>query len=45
MAVDETVENVSDQTIYLWSAVDVDTGKIIALCASMGRSILKACEW
>ncbi|MEM4164136.1 MAG: hypothetical protein QXI99_07810 [Candidatus Caldarchaeum sp.] len=37
---DETVEKASGQTVYLWSAVDVDTGEIIAVYASRGRSIL-----
>ncbi|MEM2041538.1 MAG: DDE-type integrase/transposase/recombinase, partial [Nitrososphaerota archaeon] len=42
VAVDETVEKASGQTVHLWSAVDVDTGEIIAVYASRGRSILNA---
>ncbi|MCR8487364.1 MAG: DDE-type integrase/transposase/recombinase, partial [Crenarchaeota archaeon] len=42
VAVDETVEKASGQTVYLWSAIDIDTGEIIAVYASRGRSILNA---
>ncbi|MEM0440353.1 MAG: DDE-type integrase/transposase/recombinase [Candidatus Caldarchaeum sp.] len=42
VAVDETVEKVSGRIVYLWSAIDVDTGEIIALYVSRGRSILNA---
>ncbi|MEM2613026.1 MAG: DDE-type integrase/transposase/recombinase [Nitrososphaerota archaeon] len=40
VAVDETVEKVSGRIVYLWSAIDVDTGEIIALYASRGRSMM-----
>jgi len=42
VAVDETVEKVSGRIVYLWSAVDVDKGEIIALYASRDRSIMNA---
>ncbi|MEM4315745.1 MAG: hypothetical protein QXT66_05320 [Nitrososphaerota archaeon] len=40
VAVDETVEKRLGERVYLWSAIDVDTGEIIAVYASKGRSIL-----
>ncbi|MEM2060800.1 MAG: hypothetical protein QXY84_00740 [Candidatus Caldarchaeum sp.] len=40
VAVDETVEKRLGEWVYVWSAVDVDTGEIIAVYASRGRSIL-----
>ncbi|MEM5866624.1 MAG: DDE-type integrase/transposase/recombinase [Candidatus Aenigmatarchaeota archaeon] len=42
VTVDETIEKVSGQTVYLWSAIDVDTGKIIAVYASRESSIMNA---
>ncbi|MEM2216682.1 MAG: DDE-type integrase/transposase/recombinase, partial [Nitrososphaerota archaeon] len=42
VALDETVEKVSGRIVYLWSAVDVDKGEIIAVYASRGRSIMNA---
>jgi putative transposase len=39
VAVDETVLKVNGQTCYLWAAIDVDTGEILALQASRGRGI------
>ncbi|MEM3081624.1 MAG: DDE-type integrase/transposase/recombinase [Nitrososphaerota archaeon] len=42
VAVDETVERRFGDRAYVWSAIDVDTGEIIAVYASKGRSILNA---
>ncbi|MEM2080127.1 MAG: DDE-type integrase/transposase/recombinase [Nitrososphaerota archaeon] len=42
VAMDETVEKVSGQTVYLWSEVDVDSKKLLALEASYGRNSLNA---
>ncbi|MEM2231233.1 MAG: DDE-type integrase/transposase/recombinase [Candidatus Caldarchaeum sp.] len=42
VAVDETVEKRLGEWVYVWSAVDVDTGEIIAVYASRGRSMLNA---
>ncbi|MEM0482558.1 MAG: hypothetical protein QXM16_06715 [Nitrososphaerota archaeon] len=42
VAVNETVEKFSGQTVYIWSAVDVDSGGLLALEASYGRSCLNA---
>jgi putative transposase len=36
VAVDETVLKVNGQTCYLWAAIDVDTGEILALHTSRG---------
>ncbi|MEM4374966.1 MAG: DDE-type integrase/transposase/recombinase, partial [Nitrososphaerota archaeon] len=42
VAVDETVERRFGEGVYVWSAIDVDTGEIIAVYASRGRSIPNA---
>ncbi|MEM2484684.1 MAG: DDE-type integrase/transposase/recombinase [Candidatus Caldarchaeum sp.] len=42
VAVDETVEKRLGEWVYVWSAVDVDAGEIIAVYASRGRSMLNA---
>jgi putative transposase len=39
VAVDETVLKVNGRICYLWAAIDVDTGEILALQASRGRGI------
>ena len=39
IAVDETMKGVH---VYVWSAVDVDSGELLALEASYGRSCLNA---
>ena len=40
IAVDETKLKVKGATVYVWSAVDVDSGELLALEASYGRSCL-----
>jgi transposase-like protein len=42
MAVDEAKLCVKKSYVYVWSAVDVDTKKLLALEASYGRSSLNA---
>jgi len=42
VAVDETVHKRLGHRVYVWSAVDVDSGERIAIYASRGRSILNA---
>ncbi|MEM2588057.1 MAG: DDE-type integrase/transposase/recombinase [Nitrososphaerota archaeon] len=42
VAVDETVEKRLGEWVYVWSAIDVDAGEIIAVYASRGRSMLNA---
>ncbi len=42
MAVDESVKGV---WVYVWSAVDVDSGELLALEASYGRSCLNALKF
>jgi putative transposase len=45
VAVDETVLKVNGQTCYLWAAIDVDTGEILALHASRGRGLPNAIKF
>ena len=40
IAVDETRLRVKGVWVYVWSAVDVDSGELLALEASYGRSCL-----
>jgi transposase-like protein len=42
IAVDETKLRVKKSYVYIWSAVDVDSKKLLALEASYGRSSLNA---
>jgi putative transposase len=42
IAVDETKLSVKGVHVYVWSAVDVDAGELLALEASYGRSCLNA---
>jgi len=42
VAVDETVISFKGHRCFIWSAVDVDSGEIIAVYASRGRSLLNA---
>jgi len=42
IAVDETKIYVKGVWVYIWSAVDVDSGELLALEASYGRSCLNA---
>jgi putative transposase len=42
IAVDETKLSVKSVYVYVWSAVDVDSKKLLALEASYGRSSLNA---
>jgi transposase-like protein len=44
-AVDETVLKINGQTCYLWAAIDVDTGEILALYASRGRGLPNAIKF
>ena len=45
VAVDETVLKTNGRICYLWAAIDVDTGEILALYASRGRGIPGAIEF
>jgi len=42
MAVNETKLCVKKVWVYVWSAVDVDSGKLLAIDVSYGRSCLNA---
>ncbi|MEM3168844.1 MAG: DDE-type integrase/transposase/recombinase, partial [Nitrososphaerota archaeon] len=42
VAVDETVISFKGHRCFIWSAVDVDSGEIIAVYASRGRSLLNS---
>ncbi|MEM1944578.1 MAG: hypothetical protein QXD61_08350 [Candidatus Caldarchaeum sp.] len=42
MAVDDTRLRVKKDTVYVWSAVNVDSGGLLALEASYGRGYLNA---
>jgi len=42
IAVDETKLRVKKSYVYIWSAVDVDSKKLLVLEASYGRSSLNA---
>lgn len=42
VAVDEKVIHLPDGDAYLWAAVDLDTGEVIALFVSWGRSCFEA---
>ena len=39
---DETVVKVNGYRSYVWSAIDMESGEILAVHASRGRSILNA---
>jgi len=45
IAVDETELRVKGATVYVWSALDVDSGELLALEASYGRSGLNALDF
>jgi putative transposase len=48
VAVDETVVKIHGLKAYVWSAVDVDSGEILAIYASRSRNMLialKFLEW
>jgi putative transposase len=45
VAVDETVVKMHGLRAYVWSAVDVDSGEILAVYASRGRNILIAMKF
>jgi putative transposase len=45
IAVDETVVKMHGLRAYVWSAVDVDSGEILAIYASRGRNILIALKF
>lgn len=45
VAVDETVVKLHGLRVYVWSAVDVDSGEILAIYASWGRSMLIALKF
>ena len=40
VAVDETVVKIHGFRVYIWSAVDVDSGEILAIYASWSRSMI-----
>jgi len=42
MAADVTVMCSSGHRCFIWSAIDVDSDAILAICASGGKSILNA---
>lgn len=42
VAVDEAVVKFNGCRCYLWAAVDVDSGEVLAVYASRGRSMLNA---
>jgi transposase-like protein len=42
IAVDETKLKVKGAVVYVWSAVDIDSGELLALEASYGKSCLNA---
>mgnify|MGYP000613651421 CR=1 FL=1 len=42
IAVDETKLSVKGVNVYVWYAVDVDSGELLALETSYGRSCLNA---
>jgi len=45
VAVDETVLKINGRICYLWAAINVDTGEILALHASRGRGIPNAIKF
>jgi len=45
VTVDETVLKVNGLICYLWAAIDVDTGEILALYASRGRGLPNAIKF
>jgi putative transposase len=45
VAVDETVVKIHGLRAYIWSAVDVDSGEILAIHASRGRNMLIALKF
>jgi putative transposase len=45
IAVDETVVKMYGLRAYVWSAVDMDSGEILAIYASRGRNILIAMKF
>jgi transposase-like protein len=45
VAVDETVLKINGRICYLWAAIDVDTGEILALQASRGRGLPNAIKF
>jgi transposase-like protein len=45
IAVDETVVKMHGLRAYLWSAVDVDSGEILAIYASRSRNMLIALKF
>ena len=45
MAVDETVVKMHGLRAYVWSAVDVDSGEILAVYASRSRNMLIAIKF
>jgi putative transposase len=45
IAVDETVVKMHGLRAYVWSAVDMDSGEILAIYASRGRNILIAMKF
>ena len=45
MAVDETVVKMHGLRAYVWSAVDVDSGEILAIYASRSRNMLIALKF
>jgi transposase-like protein len=45
IAVDETVVKIHGLRAYVWSAVDVDSGEILAIYASRGRNMLIALKF
>jgi len=42
VALDETVVKLHGLRAYVWSAVDVDSGEVLAIYASWGRNIMVA---
>jgi putative transposase len=45
VAVDETVLKIKGRICYLWAAINVDTGEILALHASRGRGLPNAIKF
>jgi transposase-like protein len=45
IAVDETKLRVKKSYVYIWYAVDVDSGEILAIYASRSRNILIALKF
>ena len=45
VALDEAVVKLQGLRVYVWSAVDVDSGEVLAIYASWGRSMIVALKF